>query len=123
MPDPQINNGDRRRSTFQPEQATARGTLPVPPADQIEGMRVVPWHLVEVQDDEHQLVISIDASPLLTSSSRGVSIAETPTHVTLVVYGTPPPDGPVTAIRVDVVTTVQLTAPLGSRRLEGADNS
>jgi hypothetical protein len=122
MPDPHTSNGDHSRPPAQPEQVTPSATLPELPADQLEGLRVVPWHLVEVQDDEQQLVISINASPLLTSSLRGVSITETPTDVTLVVYGTPPPTGWVIAIRVDTVTTVQLTAPLGSRRLNGADN-
>jgi hypothetical protein len=122
MPDPQISNGDNNGAPVQAVPVTPGGTLPVIPPDQIEGLHVVPWHLVRVDDDERQLVISINASPLLSSSLRGVSITETPTEVTLAVYGTPPPEGPVIAIRVDMVTTVQLTDALGPRRLVGADD-
>jgi hypothetical protein len=122
MPDPESSNGDKSGPPVQPVPVTPRGTLPVLRSDQLNGLRVIPWHLVEVQDDEHQLVISINASPLVSSSLKGVSITESPTEVAIVVHGTPPPEGPVTAIRVDVVTTVRLADPLGSRRLIGADD-
>jgi hypothetical protein len=88
---------------------------------QVQGLRRVPWKLVEVQDEGRRLIVVVSVGPLDASSLRGVVVSETPTEVEIIVYGTPLPQGFFVQVSVDVVCPVELADPLGSRRLLGAD--
>ncbi|MGH3636190.1 MAG: hypothetical protein ACRDTS_19305, partial [Mycobacterium sp.] len=95
------SNGDASGTATPSVEAQPLSSLPAPTrplpllsAQQTTGLCAMPWNVVAIQPDERSLVLVI---PDVTQVVKGALITQTSTDITVTVYRTPPPTGPVTS--------------------------
>jgi hypothetical protein len=90
--------------------------LPLLSPEQTTGLCTMSWNLVTIQPNGRNLVLVIPDSRQVV---KGATVTSTRDEVTVTLYRTPPPTGPVTSASLHTTILVQLPEPLAGRPLRG----